>query len=80
VDESGAVLVALGEGGIARFAPGGRLDSHIEAPAGFVTSLCFGGEDMRDLYVTGTAESACLYRGRAPVPGLPVARALLNSG
>jgi sugar lactone lactonase YvrE len=72
VDAEGAVLVALGEGGIGRFAPDGGLDRVIEVPAGFVSSLCFGGDDMCDLFVTGTAGSGTLFRTRADVPGLPV--------
>ncbi len=37
--------------------------------ADFVSSLCFGGEDLRDLYVT--ARNAVLH-GRCDVAGLPV--------
>ena len=47
-------------------------------PASFVTSLCFGGADRRDLYVT-TADNAeaperrgSIFRARADVPGLEV--------
>ena len=79
VDQGGGVLVALGEGGIARFAADGALDRMIEVPADFVTSLCFGAEDMRDLYVTGVAGGGVLLRGRAEVPGLPLASAQLPS-
>ncbi len=78
MDSEGGVLVALGEGGIARFRPDGTLDGRIEVPADFVTSLCFGGEDMRELYITGVANGGgVLLRGRADVPGLPVAPAQL---
>jgi gluconolactonase len=43
-----------------------------------VTSLCFGGDDLRDLYVvTGTVGAApdhtgSVYRVRVDVPGLAV--------
>jgi sugar lactone lactonase YvrE len=77
VDEQGAVLVALGEGGIARFRRDGELDRVIEVPAGFVTSLCFGGQDMCDLYVTATADSGTLFRAHTAVPGLPRPKAAL---
>jgi sugar lactone lactonase YvrE len=78
VDEQGAVLVALGEaGGIGRFGPDGELDRVIDVPASFVSSLCFGGDDMRDIYVTAVADSGSLFRGRADVPGLPVAAATI---
>jgi gluconolactonase len=78
VDERGGVWVATGEGGgIARFDPDGSLGDVVEVPASFVTSLCFGGEDMRDLYVTAVADpgGGTLLRGRSDVPGLPVAPA-----
>jgi sugar lactone lactonase YvrE len=79
VDREGGVLVALGEGGIARFGSDGTLDRMLEVPADFVTSVCFGGEDMRDLYVTGVAGGGVLLRGRAEVPGQPLASAQLPS-
>ena len=75
VDESGGVWVAMGEGGgIARFDPDGALGEVVDVPASFVTSLCFGGEDMRDLYVTAVADAGggTLFHGRSDVPGLPV--------
>jgi len=71
VDEEGGVWVATGEGGrIARFQADGRPDRALDVPASFVSSLCFGGSDMRDLYVT-TGDGK-LLRGRADVPGLPL--------
>jgi gluconolactonase len=53
VDVDGAVWVALGEGGaIARFWPDGELDAVMDLPASFVSSLSFGGADMRDALIT----------------------------
>jgi gluconolactonase len=82
VDAEGGVWVALGGGGgVGRYSTGGELESVHAVPAGFVTSLCFGGEDMRDLYVTTMDNSAdperrgTLFKTRVDVPGLPVARA-----
>lgn len=73
VDGEGGVWVATGEGGaIARFAADGSLDHTVAIPADFVSSLCFGGEDMRDVYVTTVGS---LLRGRSDVPGLPLAPA-----
>ena len=70
VDENGGVWVAMGEGGaIARFEPDGSLDRTFDVPADFVSSLCFGGDDMRDVYVTTVG---ALLHGRSDVPGLPV--------
>ena len=57
-----------GRGSIVRFEPDGSLDRELDVPAPFVSSLCFGGEDMRDLYVT-TGDGK-LLRGRSDVPGL----------
>ncbi len=82
VDEQGAVLVALGQGGgVGRFEPDGSLERVLDVPAGFVTSVCFGGDDMRDLYVTTMDNSedesrrGTLFRTRVDVPGLPTAPA-----
>ena len=76
VDEQGGVWVATGEGrSLARFAPDGALDRTIDVPrASFVTSLCFGGDDLRDLYVTAICEpgGGSLLHARADVAGLPV--------
>jgi len=70
VDEQGGVWVAMGDGGaIARFEHDGSLDRTVEIPAEFVSSLCFGGDDMRDVYVT---TMGALLHGRSDVPGLPV--------
>jgi sugar lactone lactonase YvrE len=82
VDADGAVWVALGQGGgVARFKPDGSLDHVLEVPSSFVTSLCFGGEGLRDLYIT-TADNSedesrrgTLFRTRVDVPGLPTALA-----
>src|SRR5208282_6276804 len=50
-------------------------------PAALVTSLVFGGRDLRDLYVV-TADNTddpnrkgTIFRARADVPGLPVPKA-----
>jgi sugar lactone lactonase YvrE len=82
VDVEGAVWVACGSGGmIARYSAAGELEDTLDVPAGFVTSLCFGGMDGRDLYVT-TMDNAddpsrrgTLFRTRAERAGLPVAAA-----
>lgn len=53
VDETGALWVALGpSGSVGRFTPDGRLDAELDVPAAFVASLCFGGSDGRDLFIT----------------------------
>lgn len=78
IDESGCLLVGMYGGGcIARFTPEGDLHSLIELPAVNVTSLCFGGHDLRDLYIVTCDNTEApdrkggIYRLRADVPGLP---------
>jgi len=79
VDEAGCPWVAvLGGFGVARLTPDGRLDRRVEVPATFVTSLCFGGADGRDVYVTtgdntdDPARRGTVLRGRVDVAGAPV--------
>ncbi|MBM4337173.1 MAG: SMP-30/gluconolactonase/LRE family protein [Deltaproteobacteria bacterium] len=83
VDSEGCVWVALyREGAIARFAPDGSPDRRIEVPAKAVTSLCFGGPDLRDLYVVSAdntedpSRNGSIFRMRSDVAGLaaPLAR------
>lgn len=53
IDREGCLWVALyGGWSVHRYTPEGRLDRRIEFPVSQVTSCTFGGEDMRDLYVT----------------------------
>ncbi len=77
VDVEGFVWVAaFGGSCVSRFAPDGRLDQPVEVPAKEVTSLCFGGDDGRDLYVATAGNSddprlkGCVFRTRAPTAGL----------
>jgi sugar lactone lactonase YvrE len=80
VDRDGGVWVALGEGGgVARFHPDGQLDEVTTLPASFVSSLSFGGPDMRDVLIT-TADNqvqpelgGTLLRARSEIAGLAVA-------
>ena len=78
VDADGHVWVAAWGGGcVSRFAPDGHLERHVEVPGKEVASVCFGGSDGRDLYVTTAGNSdepslrGCVFRDRAPVAGLP---------
>lgn len=53
VDRDGFVWVALWDGWrIARYAPDGRLDREIDLPVPRPTSCCFGGPDLKTLYIT----------------------------
>lgn len=69
VAASGNVCVAtILMGGITTITPDGE-HSHIALPDPFVTNIAFGGEDMRDAYITlsGTGQ---LVKCRWPEPGL----------
>ncbi len=83
VDEEGGVwTAAVGAACLMRFDPDGKLDRVVPVPAESVTSLCFGLDDPRDLYIT-TADNShdpelkgCIFRVRESVAGLraPLAR------
>ena len=85
VDAQGNYFVALFEGRrIAQFAPDGTLLAEFATPAQCPTMPCFGGEDLKTLFITtarhgrSAAEladfplSGCVFSMRVPVPGLPV--------
>jgi gluconolactonase len=79
VAADGSVFVADARGGrVAVFDASGRHRRDIPIPRPMVTSLCFGGEDLRDLYVvTGARDGpsdtcGSIYRLRGDVAGLPL--------
>lgn len=64
LDARGNVWVALFDGGAVRqYSPAGELLAHLEIPVPHVTSLCFGGEGLTDLFVT-TASNRLTEAGR----------------
>lgn len=82
VAQDGSVWIALAHGGrVLVLEPGGNLRREIPVPLPMVTSVCFGGEDLQDLYVVtgshGGPHENCgtIYRTRVDVPGVPVAPA-----
>lgn len=86
VAADGSVWVALAHGSCAAaFAPDGKEIARIPIRVPMVTSLCFGGADLRDLFIVTGSEGSpaelagCIFRTRAPVPGLlrPLARVAL---
>ena len=53
IDTEGCLWNArFGGGCVVRFAPDGRVDRTVELPVSNPTSCCFGGGDLRTLYVT----------------------------
>jgi gluconolactonase len=72
VEAGGKICVGtILNGGITIFDPDGSTE-HVALPELAVTNLCFGGADMRDVWVTGSS-SGTLYKGRWPRPGLKLA-------
>ena len=80
VAADGSVWVADAHGGrVAVFGPDGVHRQDIPVPLPMVTSLCFGGDDLKDLYIVtgsrGGPSETCgtVYRMRTDVAGLPLA-------
>ena len=78
VAEDGSVWVAVAGGSVVSvFNSDGSLRENIEVPMPMVTSLCFGGDDLRDLYVVTGSDGVegdrqgAVYRLRAATVGLP---------
>ena len=80
VDAEGGVWAAIvmGPGEIVRFKPDATIDRRVKVPAKSVTSVAFGGPDMRDLYAVTANNSndralkGSVFRARCDIPGLPV--------
>jgi gluconolactonase len=69
VEADGKICVGtVSKGGIAVFEADGSSIDHVPFPQLFVTNLCFGGKDMKDVYITGSGGT--LWKGRWPRPGL----------
>src|SRR3546814_5917021 len=69
VEADGRVCVAtVVNGGITIFSPDGSIE-FVPVPDRLTTNICFGGEDMRDAWITASSTGK-LYRCRWPRPGL----------
>jgi len=69
VEADGRICVAtLINGGVTTVSLDG-ITEHVPLPDPMITNLCFGGPDMRDVWITASATGR-LYRGRWPRPGL----------
>ena len=84
VDAEGAYWVAMFEGQrLLRFAPDGRLLAELPLPVRCPTMPCFGGADLKTLYITTARDkrpaaelaaqplAGCVLQLRVDVPGLP---------
>ena len=85
VDSQGNYWCAMFEGGrLLRFSPAGALLEEIAVPARCPTMPCFGGDDLKTLYLTSASykrpaqeleelpQSGCVLAMRVDVAGLPV--------
>jgi sugar lactone lactonase YvrE len=85
VDVDGNYWVAMFEGRrLCQLAPDGRLLAQVDTPLQCPTMPCFGGDDLRTLYLTSARhhrsaaelqafpQSGCVLSLRVEVPGLPV--------
>ena len=86
VDVEGGVWVAVVRyGEVVRFKANGTMERRIKMPSLMVTSLCFGGADMMDLYVVtadnteDASRKGTIFRMRADVPGLARAKGTVLS-
>lgn len=78
VDQAGVVWVAdvSGSRSVRAFAPDGTEVERIDVPAKMVTSVCFGGADLCDLYIVtednteDRARKGTIFRTRAQTPGV----------
>ncbi|MDR3513012.1 MAG: SMP-30/gluconolactonase/LRE family protein [Caulobacteraceae bacterium] len=69
VEAGGEVCVGtIINGGVSVFDPDGSVE-HVALPELAITNLCFGGDDLREVWLTASTTGR-LYRGRWPRPGL----------
>ncbi len=72
VEASGRICVGtIFNGGITVFTPAGETE-HLAVPDLFSTNMCFGGEDMRNAWITASTTGK-IYKTRWPRPGLKLA-------
>jgi gluconolactonase len=79
LDCEGGIWVAIAGGGrVDRFLPDGRVERSLGVPARMVTSVCFAGDDGRDLLVVSAdnnedaSRGGSIFRTRVDVAGAPV--------
>lgn len=91
IDAEGCLWNAQpGSGRVVRYTPDGREDRIVHFPVRDVTALCFGGADLRTLFVTSATQrlsanelaaapqSGCVFAVRCEISGLPEPRCVLG--
>ena len=85
VAEDGSVWIAMAYGSrVDVFESNGAFRVSLPVPLPMVTSVCFGGPDLKDLYVVtgsrGGPSDSCgtIFRTRLDVPGLPISDAKVS--
>jgi len=87
VSEDGAVWIALAGGsGVGVYGSDGAHRETLTIPVPMCTSVCFGGDDLRDLYIVSGSDGSDgereggIYRYRSDVAGLsvPAARVAIH--
>ncbi|MEJ2206065.1 MAG: SMP-30/gluconolactonase/LRE family protein [Gemmatimonadota bacterium] len=74
VDADGNVIIAtIGTGGVTVVSRDGDIVAHVPVDDPMTTNACFGGPDLRTLFVTAAATGRLLAFDDWPVPGLPLA-------
>ena len=81
LDSQGRLWTALWDGfAVVRLREDGSVAERIQLPTGKVSSVTFGGSDLKDLYITtargqawtvGDAAAGALFRVKMDVPGVP---------
>jgi len=80
LEANGNICVAtLVHGGISVISPKGELVEFYEAPEGYCTNICFGGEDMRTAFITMSGYGR-LVAAKWPRPGLALNDPLTAKG
>jgi gluconolactonase len=82
----GSVWVALAGGGkgVGVFDSSGQQQDVVERPDPMCTSVCFGGDDLKDLYIVSGSQGAesdnhgAVYSFRTGVAGVPIAPARVS--
>jgi xylono-1,5-lactonase len=79
IDASGTIWLAVAHAGqVLVLSSDGSLIKRLDFPVPMTTSLCFGGDDMRDLYVvsgsdgTGRSDAGTIFKLRTDIPGISI--------